>query len=82
MVHRHASGSWCRLRTPVFSHFADALAGRVVERSATSWSFIADCIIDCVAKALYTTAIIEQVDTATQFSSRQKESRARSRLHW
>ena len=61
---------------------ADALAGRVVERSATSWSFIADCIIDCVAKALYTTAIIEQVDTATQFSSRQKESRARSRLHW
>lgn len=61
---------------------ADAIVGRVVERGATSWSFIADCVIDCVAKALYTTAIVEQVDTATQFTSRQKESRNRARLHW
>jgi len=52
-----------------------------VERGATSWCFIADCVIDCVAKALYTTAIVEQVDSATQLTNTQKEVRRRTRLH-
>jgi len=71
--------TWTAL-TAVWS--ADALVGRYVERGATSWCFIADCVIDCVAKALYTTAIMEQVDTATQLTSTRKEARRRARLHW
>ena len=51
-------------------------------RGATSWAFVADCVIDCVAKALYTTAIMEQVDTATVLTSTQKEARRRLRLHF
>jgi hypothetical protein len=54
----------------------------LVTRGATDWCFIADCAIDCVAKALYTTAIMEQVDTATNITNTRKESRRRSRLHW
>ena len=61
---------------------ADALVGTMFGRGATSWCFIADCVIDCVAKALYTTAIMEQVDTAAQVMSTQKEARRRKRLHW
>ena len=60
----------------------DVLAARVVARGATDWCFIADCAIDCVAKALYTTAIMEQVDTATQLTSSHKEAHRRARLHW
>jgi len=60
---------------------ADALAGTVFARGATSWCFIADCVIDCVAKALYTTAIMEQVDAAATQTSTQKEARRRTRLH-
>ena len=52
-----------------------------VPRGVTSWCFIADCVIDCVAKALYTTAIMEQVDSATQVTNTQKEARKRKRLH-
>ena len=50
--------------------------------AAVTGSFIADCVIDCVAKALYTTAIMEQVETATQLTSTRKEARRRTRLHW
>ena len=53
--------TWTAL-TAVWS--VDALAAPFVSRGATSWCFIADCVIDCVAKALYTTAIIEQVEIA------------------
>jgi len=70
--------TWTAL-TAVWS--VDALAGTVVARGATSWCFVADCVIDCFAKALYTTAIIEQVDTATQLTNNLKEARKRSRLH-
>jgi hypothetical protein len=61
---------------------ADAIMGRFVARGATSWAFVADCVIDCVAKALYTTAIMEQADTATQQADMQKEAKKRARLHW
>ena len=61
---------------------ADAIAGIFVARGATSWAFIADCAIDCIAKALYTTAIVEQADTATQQADMQKEAKKRARLHW
>ena len=61
---------------------ADAIAGKFVARGATSWAFIADCAIDCIAKALYTTAIVEQADTATQQADMQKEAKKRARLHW
>ena len=54
----------------------------LMTRGATDWCFIADCVIDCVAKALYTTAIMEQVDTASNITNTRKESRRRSRLHW
>jgi len=70
--------TWSAL-TAVWS--VDALAGRVVARGATDWCFIADCAIDCIAKALYTTAIMEQVDTATQLTRMRKEARSRRRLH-
>ena len=71
--------TWSAL-TAVWS--VDALLGRFIARGATSWCFIADCVIDCVAKALYTTAIINQVDTATKLTNTQKEARRRARLHW
>jgi len=62
---------------------ADALVRPLhLTRGATNWCFIADCAIDCVAKALYTTAIMEQVDTATNITNTRKESRRRARLHW
>ena len=62
---------------------ADALVRPLhLTRGATNWCFIADCAIDCVAKALYTTAIMEQVDTATNTTNTRKESRRRARLHW
>ena len=60
----------------------DAIMGRFIARGATSWAFIADCAIDCIAKALYTTAIMEQADTATQQADMQKEAKKRARLHF
>jgi len=60
----------------------DVLVGTVVTRGATDWCFIADCVIDCIAKALYTTAIMEQADTAAQLTRIRKEARKRTRLHW
>ena len=60
----------------------DVIVSVFVARGATDWCFIADCAIDCVAKALYTTAIMEQTDTAALFSRTRKESRKRSKLHW
>ena len=72
--------TWSAL-TAVWS--ADALVRPLhLSRGTTNWCFIADCVIDCVAKALYTTAVMEQVDTATNIMNTQKESRRRARLHW
>jgi hypothetical protein len=70
--------TWSAL-TAVWS--LDAVLGNLIGRGETSWCFIADCVIDCVAKALYTTAIINQADAATKLTDTHKEGRRRARLH-